>query len=284
MRVDVNLSLREPGSRELGVRTEMKNLSSFRAISRAIANETWRQAGILQDGGCVIQETRRWDEGEDCSYPMRSKEDARDYRYFPDPDLPPLVISDEWREEIRSRMPELPEAKKTRYQKEYGLSAYDIGILTELRERAEFFEKTVSLCGRPKETANWLIGEAMRLRKIHGGVEESFSFAPEHLASLIQMVESGAINRTTAKVVFEQVFLYDVEPEAYVQDRGLGMSCDPEALRDIVRQVLEQNPQPAADYREGKEKAFGFLVGQAMKATKGKADPGKLREILKEML
>ncbi|MCJ7837264.1 Asp-tRNA(Asn)/Glu-tRNA(Gln) amidotransferase subunit GatB [Cuneatibacter sp. NSJ-177] len=284
MRADVNLSLRKAGEAGLGVRTEMKNLSSFRAIAQAIAHEAKRQEEILSGGGRVVQETRRWDENEGCSYSMRSKEDAKDYRYFPEPDLPPLVVSDEWMEEIRGRIPELREEKKARYRIEYGLSEYDIGILTESRQMAEFFEDTVSLCRRPKETANWLIGEAMRLRKESGGGNGYFSFSPKHLAGLIRMVEAGEVNRTTAKVVFEQIFRQDVDPEVYVKEHGLGMTGDAEELREAVRQVLEQNPQPVADYKGGKEKAFGFLVGQSMKATKGKADPGKIRELLKDLL
>ncbi|WP_434309908.1 Asp-tRNA(Asn)/Glu-tRNA(Gln) amidotransferase subunit GatB [Hominifimenecus sp. rT4P-3] len=284
MRADVNLSLRESGSSELGVRTEMKNLSSFRAISRAIEHETKRQAEILQSGGCVRRETRRWDEAKGQSYPMRSKEDAKDYRYFPEPDLPPVVLTDSWISEIRKKIPEMREEKRERYQKTYGLSDYDIDLLTESRQTAEFFEKTVSLCQKPKEAANWLIGETMRLWKDRGVERDEMPFSPEHLAALIRLVEEGRINRTTAKDVFAQIFARDVDPEAYVEEHGLGLMDDEEQLWDMVKQALQENPQPVEDYRNGKEKAFGFLVGQAMKKAKGKANPGKIREILKKML
>ena len=223
MRADVNLSVREAGSSALGTRTEMKNLNSFKAIARAIEGERARQIELLEEGKKVIQETRRWDDNKESSKAMRSKEDAQDYRYFPDPDLPPVVISDAWIEKVKARQPEMRTEKMARYQSEFGLPAYDAGLLTSSKHMADVFEETVALCGRPKEASNWLMVEAMRLLKEREMDAEEMRFSPAHLAGLIQMVEKGAINRTVAKTVFEEIFARDVDPEAYVKEKGLGV-------------------------------------------------------------
>lgn len=284
MRADVNLSVREAGSPQFGTRTEMKNLNSFKAIARAIEGERKRQIELIEDGKKVIQETRRWDDNKEYSYAMRSKEDAQDYRYFPDPDLTPVVISDEWLEEIRDRQPELQPEKLKRYQEEFNLPEYDAKILTSSKHMADMFEETIAICKKPKEVSNWLMVEAMRLLKEHEQDPEDMVFSPKNLAKLIGLVDKGTINRTVAKTVFEEIFARDTDPEAYVEEKGLKMVNDEESLRKTVTQILEANPQSVADYRGGKEKAMGFLVGQTMRAMKGKADPAMVNKIVKELL
>ena len=284
MRADVNLSVREAGSSELGTRTEMKNLNSFKAIARAIEGERQRQIELLEDGKAVTQETRRWDDNKESSKPMRSKEDAKDYRYFPDPDLPPVVISDQWIEKVRAAQPELRDEKMERYQKEYGLPAYDASILTESKAMADLFEETVKLCKKPKEASNWLMVEAMRLLKEKAMEPEEMGLSAASLAALIDMVESKEINRTIAKTVFQEMFDQDMDPRQYVKEHGLGMVADDGALRKAIEQVMEENPQSVADYKSGKTKAMGYLVGQTMKAMKGKADPASVSSMVKEML
>ena len=284
MRADVNLSVREAGSSEFGTRTEMKNLNSFKAIARAIEGERQRQIELLEDGKAVIQETRRWDDNKESSKPMRSKEDAKDYRYFPDPDLPPVVISDQWIEKVRAAQPELRDEKMERYQKEYGLPAYDASILTESKAMADLFEETVKLCQKPKEASNWLMVEAMRLLKEKAMEPEEMGLSAVSLAALIDMVESKEINRTIAKTVFQEMFDQDLDPRQYVKEHGLGMVADDGALRKAIEQVMEENPQSVADYKSGKTKAMGYLVGQTMKAMKGKADPASVSSMVKEML
>lgn len=284
MRADVNLSVREAGSSVFGTRTEMKNLNSFKAIARAIEGERKRQIELIEEGKKVVQETRRWDDNKEYSYAMRSKEDAQDYRYFPDPDLTPVVISDEWIKEIRDRQPELQPQKMRRYQEEFQLPEYDAGILTSSKHLADMFEETTALCGKPKEVSNWLMVEAMRLLKDHDQDVEDMVFSPGNLAKLIGLVDRGVVNRTVAKSVFEEIFARDVDPEAYVEEKGLKMVSDEGALRTAIEGVLEANPQSVADYRNGKEKAMGFLVGQTMRAMKGKADPAMVNKIVKELL
>ena len=284
MRADVNLSVREAGALEFGTRTEMKNLNSFKAIARAIEGERKRQIELLEDGKKVVQETRRWDDNKESSRAMRSKEDAKDYRYFPDPDLPPVTISDAWIQEIKDRQPELKTEKMARYQEEYGLSAYDADIITEAKHMADIFEATVSLCGKPKEAANWLMVEAMRLLKEEAQEPEAIRFSPENLAKLIVLVDNGTINRTVAKEVFEKIFAEDIDPEAYVEENGLKVVNDEGALRAVIREVIAANPQSVTDYRNGKERARGFLVGQTMRAMKGKADPAMVNRVLEELL
>lgn len=284
MRADVNLSVRETGALEFGTRTEMKNLNSFKAIARAIEGERKRQIELLEEGKKVVQETRRWDDNKESSRAMRSKEDAKDYRYFPDPDLPPVTISDAWIQEIKDRQPELKTEKMARYQEEYGLSAYDADIITGAKHMADIFEATVSLCGKPKEAANWLMVEAMRLLKEEALEPEAIRFSPENLAKLIVLVDNGTINRTVAKEVFEKIFAEDVDPEAYVEENGLKVVNDEGALRAVIREVIAANPQSVTDYHNGKERARGFLVGQTMRAMKGKADPAMVNKILEELL
>ena len=284
MRADVNLSVREVGSPVFGTRTEMKNLNSFKAIAHAIEGERERQIELLEDGRAVIQETRRWDDNKESSHAMRSKEDAKDYRYFPDPDLTPIVISDEWIQKIKDSEPEFQEQKAARYEKEFDIPAYDISILTASKKMADLFEQTVSLGANPKKASNWLMGETMRLLKEKEMEPEDITFAPENLAKLIALADKGTINSTVAKEVFEVVFTENTDPEQYVKEHGLGTVSDEGALRETIEKIVEENPQSVADYQAGKKKAIGFLVGQTMKAMQGKANPGMVNQILTEIL
>ena len=284
MRADVNLSVREVGAREFGTRTEMKNLNSFKAISRAIAGETERQTDLIESGEKVIQETRRWDDTRGESYAMRSKEDAQDYRYFPDPDLVPIVVSDEMLADIRSRQPEFRSEKMKRYKEEYDIPDYDIEIITGSKRMADLFEETTAICRQPKKVSNWLMGETLRLMKEKEVEVEDLRFSPENLAKLIALTDSRAINSSVAKEVFEVMFDTNVDPEQYVEEKGLKTVNDEGALKKTVEEVIAANPQSVEDYHNGKEKAVGFLVGQTMKAMKGKADPAMVNRLLKELL
>ncbi len=284
MRADVNLSIREVGAAEFGTRTEMKNLNSFKAIARAIENERERQIDLIEAGKEVVQETRRWDDTKEYSYAMRSKEDAQDYRYFPDPDLVPIIISDAWLNEIRSKQPEFREEKKVRYMEEYGLPEYDADILTGTKKLADIFEETIAMDANPKKVSNWLMGETMRILKEKEMDADEITFSAENLAKLIKLTDSQAINSSVAKEVFEKVFTDDIDPDKYVEEHGLKTVNDEGALRETVERVIAANPKSVEDYHNGKEKAIGFLVGQTMKEMKGKANPGMVNQLLKELL
>lgn len=284
MRADVNLSIREVGMTEFGTRTEMKNLNSFKAISRAIEGERERQIDLIESGEKVVQETRRWDDDKEYSYAMRSKEDAQDYRYFPEPDLVPVLISDEWLEEIKARQPEFRSEKMERYQTEFGLPEYDADIITSNKHLADLFEKTNAICNNPKKVSNWLMVETMRLLKEQDMDVEEIRFSPENLAKLIKLTDEKVINSSVAKDVFEKVFREDIDPEAYVEEKGLKTVSDDGALRSTIEKIVAENPKSVEDYKSGKKKAIGFLVGQTMKAMQGKADPGMVNQILTEIL
>ena len=284
MRADVNLSVREMGASEFGTRTEMKNLNSFKAIARAIEGERERQIELLEAGKKVVQETRRWDDNKESSHAMRSKEDAQDYRYFPEPDLVPIVISQEWIDRVKKRQPEFREEKLKRYKKEFDIPQYDAEILTESKHMADIFEETTALCGKPKKVSNWLMVETMRLLKEHNMESEDITFTPENLAKLIELADAGTINSSVAKEVFDHVFEENVDPEKYVEEHGLKTVNDEGALIEVLKKVIADNPQAVVDYKGGKEKALGALVGQTMKAMKGKANPGLVNQKLREML
>ena len=262
----------------------MKNLNSFKAISRAIEGERMRQIELLEEGKPVVQETRRWDDNKEYSYPMRSKEDAQDYRYFPEPDLTPIIISDEWIAEVKAKEPEFQTEKISRYQEEYKLPRYDAEIITNSKKMADLFEQAAELCGQPKKVSNWLMGETMRLLNENNREPEDIPFSPENLAKLVNLTEAGIINSSVAKEVFEKVFAEDVDPEQYVEEHGLKTVNDEGALREVIEKVIAGNPQAVADYKGGKEKALGSLVGQTMKAMKGKADPAMVNEMLKQCM
>ncbi|MBO4396061.1 MAG: aspartyl/glutamyl-tRNA amidotransferase subunit B [Eubacterium sp.] len=267
-----------------GTRTEMKNLNSFKAISRAIANERDRQIKIIENGGEITQETRRWDDEKGVSFTMRSKEDAQDYRYFPDPDLPLIIVSDEKIREIENNLPEMPQARAERYRRDYQLPDYDIGILINDKPLAELFEKTVSLGAEPKQVSNWLMGETVRLMKEKELTSEQLTLNPQGLNDLIELTQAGTINSTTAKDVFAVLFNENIDVKKYVEERGLSMVRDTAQIETLIKKVIAENPQSVTDYRSGKKKAIGFLIGQAMKETRGQADPELVRELLMKLL
>ena len=284
MRADVNLSVREAGSTEFGTRTETKNLNSFSAISRCIENEVARQIDLIESGEKVVQETRRWDDNKEYSYAMRSKEDAQDYRYFPDPDLVPVSISDEWLDRIRKAQPEFKTEKMKRYKEEFGIPDYDINIITDSKKLADIFEAATAICNKPKKVSNWIMGETMRLLKEKDMDAADISFSPENLAKLIELVEAGSINNSVAKDVFVKVFDEDVDPDKYIEENGLKQVNDEGALKATIEKVIADNPQSVEDYRNGKKQAIGYLVGQTMKAMQGKANPGMVNKLLQELL
>ncbi|MBQ5852190.1 MAG: Asp-tRNA(Asn)/Glu-tRNA(Gln) amidotransferase GatCAB subunit B, partial [Lachnospiraceae bacterium] len=227
---------------------------------------------------------RRWDDNKEYSYAMRSKEDAQDYRYFPDPDLVPVYISDEWIEQIKSIQPEFREEKMARYKEEFDIPEYDIGIITDSKHLADLFEETTAICKQPKKVSNWIMGETLRLLKEKSMDPEDICVSPSNLAKLIELVDSKTINSSVAKEVFEIMFENDTDPEKYVEEKGLKTVNDEGALRKTIEEVIAANPQSVEDYHNGKDKAIGFLVGQTMKAMKGKADPVSVNKILKELL
>ena len=284
LRADVNLSVRPVGQEKFGTRTEMKNLNSFRSIYRAAENEAKRQINELESGGAIIQETRRWDDSKGYSYAMRSKEEAHDYRYFPEPDLVPIVVDEEWLGRIRASLPELPEARKSRYMSEFGLPEYDAGLLTSSKCLADFYEEAASESSNAKAVSNWIMGDVMRTLKEKGLEAESIPFPGSYLAQLVSLIDKGTISGTIAKKVFEKMFESGREPLSIVKEEGLEVVNDESALVAAVKKVLDSNPQSVADYGNGKEKAFGFLVGQAMKETRGKANPQLINKLLKEEL
>ena len=284
MRADVNLSVREYGAKEFGTRTEMKNLNSFKAIARAIENERERQIDLIEAGEAVIQETRRWDDTKEYSYAMRSKEDAQDYRYFPDPDLVPIIISDEWMAEVKSKEPEFRDEKMARYISEFNLPEYDADIITLYKPLADLFEAAVQKGSAPKEASNWLMGETMRIVKDKGIEPDQVKLTGENFAKFLKLIENDVINKTVAKEVFEAIFDVGVNPEAYVEEHGLKMDNDTDGLKKIIEEVVANNPKAVADYQGGNKKAIGALVGQTMKATQGKANPQMINKILNEIL
>lgn len=284
LRCDVNLSVRLMGSGELGTRTEMKNLNSFKAIARAIGYEAKRQIKLIEEGKRVVQETRRWDENMGATYAMRSKESAQDYRYFPEPDIPPIELSQAYLEDLRSAQPELAEAKRIRYQAEYGLPEYDSRMITSDSVLARFFEALVELGAPPKQGANWIMGEVLGALSARGMEPKDMKLTPATLARLIALVGDGRLNRNTAVKVFEAVFDSDGDVDAYVKAHGLEQVNDDGLVRETAARVLEKHPQSVADYQDGKEKVLGFLVGQVMRELKGKANPQSANRILKELL
>ena len=282
MRADVNLSVREKGSDKFGTRTEMKNLNSFTAITHAIEGEKSRQIDIIESGEAVIQETRRWDDVKGESYAMRSKEDAQDYRYFPDPDLVPIRVSQEMIDEIKAREPEFRDEKMARYRQEYKIPDYDIEIITGSKRMADVFEETCDKGADPKKVSNWLMGETMRLLKEQEMDPQDLRLSSVHLAKLIEMAEKKQLNNQSAKAVFEAMFKEGVEPESYAKAHNLVTINDSGALLAAVKEAIAANPRAVEDFHSGKEKAIGAIVGSVMKAMKGQADPGEINRLIKE--
>ena len=283
LRADVNLSIRPVGG-ELGVRAEMKNLNSFKAINRAIAYESNRHIEVLEDGGQLIQETRRWDDDLGESFGMRSKANAQDYRYFPDPDIPPVSIDDAWLARVKENMPELAHQKRERYISEYGLTSADASILTGHKNLSDLFEKISEKSGEPKESANLILGEIMRLMNQTNTLPEDLTLDESKLVTLIGLVLGGKINRNAYKETIEVVFLNDANPEAYISEKGLMMVSDSGAIAALVEAVIADNPSAIEDYKAGKQKAFGFLIGQVMKQLGGSGNPGMVKKVLIEKL
>ncbi len=284
MRADVNLSVRQAGSEEFGTRTEMKNLNSFKAIAKAINYEAKRQIDVIERGGKVVQETRRWDDNKDKSYAMRSKENAEDYRYFPEPDIPPIEIDDDWYNANLASLPEFADAKRARYVSEFGLPEYDAGIITTQKALADFFEETTAICGKPKEVSNWIMGELMRLLGENDAETKDMKLTPKALATLIELVEKKTINRNKAKEIFAIAFKEDLDVAKYVKDNNLEQVSDEGLVKEIVDKAIANNPQAVEDYKSGNKKAIGFLMGQCMKELKGKGDPGVVNKLLTEAL
>lgn len=284
LRCDANISLRKPGAKELGTKAEIKNMNSFRALQRALEYEIERQADLLDEGGRIVQETRTWDDSQGITLSMRSKEQAHDYRYFPEPDLVPLVIDREWVGRLKAGLPELPDARQKRYMDEFGLPEYDAGVLTGSKAMADFFEASLAFCRDAKLVSNWVMGELSRLLNANNlGLADS-KVTPVGLGQMLQLMEKGTISSKIAKTVFEEMFATGQDPETIVKEKGLVQISDEGAIAAIVEKVIAANPQSVADFKAGKERAIGFLVGQVMKETKGKANPGLVNKLLTEKI
>lgn len=284
LRADVNVSVMEKGSDQLGTRTEMKNINSFKAIHNAIESEARRQQEIIEDGGKVVQETRRWDDAKGESHAMRSKEDAQDYKYFPDPDIPPVCLTEEYVEKIRKTLPELPDAKKERYTTQLGLSEYDTSMICSSIYYVRLFERTVEITGNPKDSANWIMGELMKMLNDTQTLPENMHFRQDSLGEIINLLNSNKISRDSAKKVFKAVFEEDVIPADYVKAHNMEVLSDTGAIRSVVEEVIAGNQKAVEEYKGGKSPSFNFLIGQCMRALKGKAPAAEVTKILKEIL
>lgn len=282
LRCDANISIRPVGQEAFGTRTELKNMNSFRGVQKALEYEAARQEKVLLSGGKVVQETRRWDEEKEVTVSMRGKEEAHDYRYFPEPDLVPVHISEQMLEDIRRTIPELPDARKERYTQSYGLSDYDAGVLTASKQLADFFEAAIQHVNDPKQVANWMMGEVLGYLNAKQKELDEVALTPESLGKLIQLIEKGTISGKIAKTVFQELIESGGDPEQIVKAKGLVQISDEEELAKIVTEVLDNNQKSIDDYKAGKDRAIGFLVGQVMKATKGKANPQVVNRLLKE--
>jgi aspartyl-tRNA(Asn)/glutamyl-tRNA(Gln) amidotransferase subunit B len=283
-RCDANISLRPVGSEKFGTKTELKNMNSFRHVQRALAYEIERQAAILDEGGSIVQETRLWDESKGITRSMRGKEEAHDYRYFPDPDLVPVEIDEAWIEEVRKTLPELPDEKKERFIKQYNLRSYDADVLTSSKELADYFEAVVKACDNPKLASSWVMSEL--LGKLHQDKKEitECPIPPERLGELIKLIADGTISGKIGKTVFEEMYETGAAPSEIVKKKGLVQITDENVLREIAEKILAAHPKEVEQYKAGKEKLLGFFIGQMMKETKGKANPQLANKIFKELL
>lgn len=284
IRADLNVSVRPAGSEKLGTRTEMKNMNSFKAIAKAIETEAARQIEVLEEGRAVKQETRRWDDNKDASFAMRSKENAQDYRYFPEPDLPPVYIDDAWLERVRAHQPELADAKRARYREEYGLSEHDIGILCQNARLCRLLEAAIAQGASPKEAANWILSEVLRLCKERAVDPYDLELDAGKLALILQLLGAGKIDRAGARNTLEAVFADDADVEAYIKKKKLAIERDETAVAGAIAQVLAENADAVEKFRAGNEKVMGFLTGQCMKLLRGKADPKQVSAALLEAL
>jgi aspartyl-tRNA(Asn)/glutamyl-tRNA(Gln) amidotransferase subunit B len=284
LRADVNISIRPEGQMLLGTRTEIKNLNSFKAVARAVESEARRQIDIVSSGGIITRETRRWDESKGTTIVMRDKEEINDYRYFPEPDLAPIVIGKEWVERIRQSLPELPGIKKRRFISDYGLPEHDVEIITGSKVLSDFFEEAAEKSKNVKAVSNLIIGDLMRILREREVEVEDIPFPAEHLSRLVSLIDNDTISVTMAKKVLEEMFDSLEAPETIVKEKGLEVINNEEELALVVRNVLGKNSQTVKDYKAGKKKALGFLVGQAMKETRGKANPRLINKLLREEL
>ncbi len=284
LRCDANISLRPMGQKEFGTKAELKNMNSFRNVQKALEYEIRRQTALLLDGQEIVQETRLWDAAKGVTHSMRGKEEAHDYRYFPDPDLVPIEVSDEWKEEIRATLPELPDQKRRRFVEQYGLPEYDAGVLTVSKETAGFFEDTVKLFDSPKTVSNWVMVELMKLLKQSDASIEECKVTPLFLADILKLIDSGTISAQMGKDVLAICFETGNAPKQIVEERGLSQVSDQSELEEIVRKVMEANPKEVELYRGGKKKVLSFLMGQVMRETRGKANPKKVNEIFRKAL
>ncbi|NLM49611.1 MAG: Asp-tRNA(Asn)/Glu-tRNA(Gln) amidotransferase subunit GatB, partial [Clostridiaceae bacterium] len=284
LRCDINLSVRPVGQKEYGTRTEMKNVNSFSAALRAMQYERDRQIEVLEEGGVIEQETRRWDDERGESYAMRNKEDAQDYRYFPDPDLMPIVIDEEWVERIRQTLPELPHKKRERYKEEYGLPDYDAQFITNSKKLADFFEECISYGSDPKTVSNWIMGDISKMLNDLELSPEEIPFPAKYLSDMLALIESGKISNTIGKKILKFMFSENKSPDVIVKEHNLIQISDEGAILELVKDVLAKNEKSVNDYKSGKTNAFGFLVGQCMKASQGKANPQIINKLLKELL
>ncbi|RCX13897.1 aspartyl/glutamyl-tRNA(Asn/Gln) amidotransferase subunit B [Fontibacillus phaseoli] len=284
MRCDANISLRPQGQKELGIRAELKNMNSFRGVLRGLEYEQYRQAEILDDGGQVVQETRRWDEAQGKTFSMRGKEEAHDYRYFPDPDLVKIHIDQEWKDRIRASIPELPDARKARYASEYGLPDYDAGVITSSKPVADLFENSLSYTTDAKAVSNWIMGDLLGYLNSNGLELAEVKLSGQGLGEMINLIEKGTISSKIAKTVFKEMLQSGKQPQQIVEEQGLVQISDEGAILDIVKEVVANNPASVQDYKAGKDKAIGFLVGQVMKQSKGKANPGLVNKLLVDVL
>ena len=283
-RCDANISIRPKGNTDFGTRTELKNMNSFRNVQRALEYEIKRQQYILEGGGEVLQETRLWDDGQGVTHSMRSKEEAHDYRYFPDPDLVPVVISDDWIEEVGKGLPELPMEKRERFVRDYQIPAYDAGVLTSSRALADYYEEVARLSGKPKIAANWVMRDVLKLLNEEKRDIKMCPILPASLTEMIHLIEAGTISGKMAKEVIEEMYRTGKHPKEIIEEKGMVQITDEGELTEIITRVIEANPIQVAQYRGGKEKVFGFFVGQVMKATQGKANPRLINDLLKRRL
>jgi len=284
LRCDANISMRPVGEQRFGVKSELKNMNSFRHVQKALEYEIRRQTALLLDGKEVVQETRLWDPAKGVTISMRGKEEAHDYRYFPEPDLPPLQITVEWVEDVRASLPELPDVKKERFAQQYGIPVYDAGVLTASRELADYFEEAVRIFPQPKTVSNWIMVELLRLLKADDREIQDCPVTPQGLAGLLKMLETGVISGKMAKDVLEQAYREAKDPVELVKAQGLSQVTDESILRDVVKKVIQANPSEVEKYRAGKTNVLAFFVGQVMKETRGKANPKTVNELLREML
>lgn len=284
LRCDANISLRPAGSGELGAKVEIKNMNSFKAVQKGLEYEVCRQEKMLQEGNVVFQETRRWDGERGITLEMRGKEEEKDYRYFPEPDLPPLDISSERVKKIREQLPELPARRSCRYMEAYQLSPYQAEIITSSRELADFFEETLKYFGDPQKVSNWLLGDVLKLVNEQGGEIGALVFKPSHLAELLRLIDEGVISGRTAKEVLEETFSTGKAPREVVRAKGLVQISDEKSLREVIEKVLLENKSAVEDYVSGNKKALAFLVGSTMKHTKGQANPRIVQELLRRRL